>query len=156
MHQVAGTEARGEQRARQAVVVGPRALGLVERTGRGEHAPARRAPAHRGEAAEGPRRLLQFEQLGLARHRQRGERRAAGDRIRIDVGEQPPERGRGGARMGDLRRQARQQLAFARLGIAGLARVVEIHLGSPARYVVRSFVWRCGFSSASACGDGSA
>jgi hypothetical protein len=106
VHQVAGTETRGEQRARQAVVVGARAFGFVERAGRGEHAPARRAPAHRREAAEGPRRLLQLEQFRLARDRQRGERLAAGHRIRIDVGEQPPERGRGGARMGDLRRQA--------------------------------------------------
>ena len=64
MDQIAGTEARGEQRAREAPMVGPPAFRLVNRAG--DANTRRLAARERSEAAEGTRRLLQLEELGLA------------------------------------------------------------------------------------------
>ena len=137
MHEVAGAKARGEQRAREPPVVGRAPLGLVDRSGRSEHAP-HLAPARGREAAERPLGLLQFQELRLADHRQLRERGARGDRGRVDAGEEPRERRRARPGVGDLPRQLRQQRPLALLGIAGLERVEVIgHRSS-----FRSVRWR--------------
>ena len=69
------------------------------------------------------------EKRRLAQHRQLGERRAAGDRFRIDAGEMLRPAGRG-HRARDLRGQPREQILLARGGIAGFERVEEVGHGA--------------------------
>src|SRR5207244_7939905 len=66
VHEIAPAKAGGEQRSREAPVIGGAALRLVDRAGRGENAHCL-APVRRRESAEGPRRFLQLEELRLAR-----------------------------------------------------------------------------------------
>jgi hypothetical protein len=65
--------------ARGTPVVGPGALGFIDRAGRGVNAAHLRAAHRGGKAAEhiaGALRLLALEQLMLARHRQTRQRSA--------------------------------------------------------------------------------
>jgi len=70
-------------------------------------------------------RLLARQQVGLAQHRQRGERRARGHGIGLDAGELLGPSGRA-QRQRDQVRQPAEQLALARLRVAGLELVVMV------------------------------
>jgi hypothetical protein len=122
---VTGTKARSEERPRHAPVIVATPLRVEDRARR--HEDARELPRRGGvQAAEGRRVLLPREQLRLARHRQLRQRRARGDRARIDIGQDAREARRARLRMLDLRRQRRHQRALALLGIAGFEGVVVI------------------------------
>jgi hypothetical protein len=75
-------------------------------------------PSGGREAAERTHGLLQFEQPGLARDRERSERGPRGDCARIDAGEHLRVRRRIVLRMRDLPRQPLEQVALARGRVA--------------------------------------
>jgi hypothetical protein len=123
VQQLAGAEPRGEQRAGEAPVVGGVGLRLVDRAGRGEDA---RQPRHgRGDhAAEGWCLRLARDEVRLAREREARQRRGAIDRGRIDGGQQRGVVRRVRLRVRDQTRQRQAQRRPARVGTAGLQRVV--------------------------------
>ena len=122
-HHVSRREPRGDERSRRVPEIGAPALGLVDRAGRDEDARKARWRS-RVEAAEGSRRLLQRDELGLAGDRQRRQRSSTGDRGGIDIGECVAiERGVG-LRVRHLRGQPRKEIALALGGRAGLQRIV--------------------------------
>ena len=116
VHDIAGANARREQRARGVEIVAV-PFGLEDRPGRHEQ-PLRLAGRRDVEAAERRRLFCRPSSVGLAQQRQLRERRAAGHGLRIDAGEMLRPAGRG-HRVRDLRGQPREQVPLARGGIAG-------------------------------------
>jgi hypothetical protein len=85
------------------------------------HAPGRLG----GQPAERRFSLLDVLELGLAQHRQRGQRLAGGHRRRVDPGEATRPARCLALREGHQPRQPGHQRAFAGLGFASLEIVVE-------------------------------
>ena len=79
---------------------------------------------HRREPAEGIGPVLVFDEIGLAGHRQGGERRAVGNRSGVGILEQRGEIRGVGLGMGDLIGQRGKHRVLARFGIANLKIVV--------------------------------
>ena len=125
--QLTGAKAGGVEGPRQTPMVGPPALGLEDRSGRGKDA-RRLAEAEGRQAAEGRLGLLPLDQVRLAQHRQSSQGLAASDRCGVDALEQAREARRLLFRMGDLTRQSRQKGDLARFRVAGFQLVVEISL----------------------------
>jgi hypothetical protein len=131
-HQVAGAQAGSKERAARAPGIVVPAFRLVDRPGRGEQAAERgQRRRHAGhEAAERRRGLLQSDQVGLAQHRQAGQRRARGDRCWIDRAQVLPPAG-GGERGLDQAGQPLQEVGLAGCGVARFACVEVVgHGGS--------------------------
>ena len=118
VHDVAGPEAGGEQRARRAPEILALPFGLEDRPRRHQQAP--HAAGRRDvEAAERRPLFLPLGQLGLAQHRQLRQFRPRGHGIGVDAGKlrRPPRRTQG---QRDEVGQAAEKITLARVRIAGL------------------------------------
>ena len=112
---------------------GAAAFGIVDRPG--GHEDAREPARGRGfQPAERQPRLLQVVQLGLARHRQAGERFAGGDFRKVEVFQALAVVGAAGPGELELAGQARRVVGFARRRIARLERVVVRGIAAAHRY----------------------
>ena len=124
VHDVAGAKAGGEQRAGRAAKILAMALRLEDRTRRHMQTLCF-ARQHNVEAAERRAGFLQRHQIGFAQQRQRGQRAARRDGLRIDALEMRRPAGRRHSTRDNLR-HARELLMLARGRIAGFKRIVML------------------------------
>ena len=111
-----------------APVIAPRALGFINGAWAGKHARHVRSKTHAGKAAKGVARalgLLALKQFALARHRQLGQGRTAGDAVRVHARQDVCKSLAVGLGMGHLQRQGGQQLGLALIEAALFKGVVK-------------------------------
>ncbi len=125
VHEVAGTKACSEERARKTPIVARLALRLVDAAGRCEYAP-QFSPLRGGEAAERPLGALQFAQRRLAHHREARERFPRAHRLGIDVAKRARESRRICLRVRDLPRKRSHLRLLALCRVARFQRVVML------------------------------
>ena len=154
VHDIAGAEARGEERARHAPKIFARALRLEDWSRRHQQPPqaGRRRDV---EAAERRALLLAHREFGLAQHRQLGKRRSRGHGIGIEAGElRCPSRRAQGHR--DEVGQSAEEIALAIVGITDLEGIVMAIAHEVARGLASTKSQNHKATPTSACAAGNA